>query len=342
MPDSSSPEAIPNRPVLCELHKTSSARVFYSEGKSGELEVVKQFLGEEDNAARGRFDLEAKFLGTLDHPQTPRLKEDNTDHFHPHFVMEPVMGVRDLREFFHRNSSPLMASRIIHSILSPIEYIHGQDLVHRDIKTGNIIGRFLGNPVLSDFGIAARRKSKRKLLDEEPRLPWADDDEEPTEEYQVVYHASTGLTETGGCIGTTDFMSPEQLRGQEVDTTSDIYNLGITFYEILYGKVPFPVDTGSDCTSDTSSESFLHEDHVSKNIMAYIKQIEAHRKVALRHVNERIDFSVPRGRDVPMPLIEVIDRATQKHPSERYQSAAEMREDLERAIARVGVSTVLA
>lgn len=337
----SSPEVTPGYPTVYQLHQSHTARVFYSERGLGELVVVKQFLGEEDSVARVRFSLEAATLGSLEHPQIPELLENNTDHFSPHFVMAAVERARNLQTFFRHNSLPLPASRAIHSILDPIGYIHDKNIVHRDIKTANILGRYAAKPVLGDFGIAAGRNEEYREVFETSTelLPWEGYDELP-KKFETFYNASTGLTDTVTSIGTPDYMSPEQAQVDDIDITSDIYSLGVTFYELLYGKLPFIASrnghNGFQPSPPEVPEFEDREDKIVDKIVppAFRDQAE----VMTKHIEENIDFTIPENRDIPRPLIAVVERATQKRPDDRYQSAAEMQEDVERAIRRVGDS----
>ena len=120
-----------------------------------------------------------------------------------------------------------------------------------------------------------------------------------------------GLTKTGRVLGTTDYVSPEQAMGQQVDARSDIYSLGIVLYEMLTGEVPFKAD----------------------NLVG----------VAMKHVNEKMPDVQKRRRDVSSALAAVVERATEKKPDKRYPDMNAMLADLENAleveVARAGRST---
>lgn len=269
---SSGPETIPDYQEVAPIHTSETARVFYAADPEGELVVVKQ-LTDEGQMVFGEYPTkvsflkEAKTLGELEHPQIPRLIADNTDHTNPHFVMAAVLGHRDLAQFKHV-SDPLAASRIAYSALEPLGYIHGQRIVHMDIKPQNILARWIGPSVLNDFGVSNR------------------------------------LGEMNLMGGTLPYMSPEHTRGQDVGVTTDIYGMGITLFALLYGRPPYEPYSLSDLR-DWQSQTGVF-------------------------------FPNDPERDVPTPLIEVVERATQKNPDDRYQSAEEMSEDLARAILAVG------
>ena len=119
------------------------------------------------------------------------------------------------------------------------------------------------------------------------------------------------MTKTGRVLGTTDYVSPEQAMGQQVDARSDIYSLGIVLFEMLTGEVPFKAD----------------------NLVG----------VAMKHVNEKIPDVQKRRRDVSSALAAVVERATEKKPDKRYSDMNAMLADLENAleveVARAGRST---
>jgi serine/threonine-protein kinase len=157
---------------------------------------------------------------------------------------------------------------------------HGRKLVHRDVKPQNVLIDPDGRAKVTDFGIARSLESK-------------------------------GLTATGRVLGTTDYVSPEQAMGEDVDERSDVYSLGIVLYEMLTGDVPF--------------------------------QAETQVGVAMKHVNEPLPDVLTRRPDVSAAVASVIDRATTKDARDRYGSVGEMVRDLEATLemeaARSGGTT---
>lgn len=302
------PESIPGYTEVAPIHSSNAFDTFFAQDPNNELVVVKQLsLNGASDEGRPKIDLrehilherlagEALLLEELEHPQLPRILTNNTDHTHPYFVMAPVLGLRDLKLFNHV-PNPLVASRIVHSVLEPLDYIHGMDIVHRDIKPSNIFARWTGSAVLGDLGIAARR--------EEVGTSFLNGIFS-----RKTYDAHTGLTDTHDAVGTAEYISPEQASNQGVDVSSDIYSLGVSFFELLYGKRPY-------------------EPEDRKN---YIDRINA----ISRRFYEDVDLTVPADRDIPSPLIGVVEKATQRKPADRYQSAKEMQEDLQRAVAETG------
>ena len=128
-------------------------------------------------------------------------------------TMEYVEG-RDIRALLSEKGKfpPNEAARIMLQICRALEAAHGEQVIHRDLKPQNIMLDERGRVFVMDFGIARSA-----------HLP--------------------GMTQTGALIGTPEYMSPEQARGETLDTRSDIFSLGVIFYEILTGKSPYPSDT---------------------------------------------------------------------------------------------------
>ncbi|KAB2909083.1 MAG: serine/threonine protein kinase [Ignavibacteriales bacterium] len=164
-----------------------------------------------------RFKTEAKAQYKLTHPyiiKLTRLVQFNDDYF---IVMEYVEGMT-LKDMLKKTGllPEDRALPIFHKILRGIGYAHSQGIIHRDIKPGNIIIDKSGNPKITDFGIA-------KILGDK------------------------GLTQTGTKLGTVYYMSPEQIKNPKaVDQRSDIYSLGVTFYEMLTGNLPYNVNFESE------------------------------------------------------------------------------------------------
>ena len=160
---------------------------------------------------RHRFEIEAKILGTLDHPNILKIFDSGAYGGLPFLVMELLEG-GSLKD---RIGQPIPCETVV-SILIPIAdslvYAHEHQILHRDVKPANILFRSDGTPVLTDFGIA-------KIIEDNS--------------YDKT------LTGTGFGVGTPEYMSPEQSMTGKVDGRSDEYSLGIIFYEMLTGHKPF-------------------------------------------------------------------------------------------------------
>jgi serine/threonine protein kinase len=162
-----------------------------------------------------RFDREAKALAKLSHPNIVRVHDYGDHEGKPYLVMEYLSG-GTLKEQMGKPMDYMEAARLLIPISEALCFAHKTNIIHRDIKPANILITASGNPMLSDFGIA-------KVLEADP--------------------TSTSLTGEGVGIGTPEYMSPEQGQGLKVDNRSDIYSLGVVFYELITGKKPFKADT---------------------------------------------------------------------------------------------------
>ena len=185
---------------LRKLGSTEHSGVYLAERESTHLQVVLKVLRQvpEHDASIGAFDRflqEYETIADMDHPNIVRIYDLGVSDEHAHIAME-YLGGGDLRQ-----------------IASALTAVHGQGVLHRDLKPGNIMLRKDGSIALIDFGLA-----KKVRLDAE-------------------------ITDKGEIFGTPYYMSPEQGHGNGVDERSDIYSLGVIFYEMLTGEKPFRAET---------------------------------------------------------------------------------------------------
>ena len=184
-------------------------------------EVALKFLPEElarDEVARRRFLREAQSAAALDHPFICHIHEIGEADGKDFIAMEYVEG-RTLRD--RLAPGPLAIAeclKIALEIAEALEKAHQNRIVHRDLKPSNIMLTPDGHAKVMDFGLA-KRVAREEENSEEATL--------------------TGLTREGSTVGTVPYMSPEQLKGEEVDTRSDIFSFGIILYEMLAGVHPF-------------------------------------------------------------------------------------------------------
>ncbi len=218
-----------------------------------------------------RFEREAITSANLKHPNIVVIHDVGSTGDYHYMVMELLEG-RTLREEIRaRGALPLTrAVQITYQLSSALDYAHQRELVHRDLKPGNIMIGAGDHVTLMDFGLVKALRGAR-------------------------------LTEAGSSVGTLEYMSPEQLGGEEIDRRSDIYSLGIVVYEMLAGCTPFRGDTPF---------------RVIQNVMYAPPP-------PLAQLNPSIPPSVQRE----------IERALSKHPAERHRSAGEFAEQLYRACA---------
>jgi eukaryotic-like serine/threonine-protein kinase len=227
-----------------------------------------------------RFRREARAVAQVSHPNVVAVIDAGEDGGRPYIVFEYVEGETLKHRIEELGHLPLdEAAAYAIEIGRGLGAAHSRMLVHRDVKPQNVLIDPEGRAKVTDFGIA------REL-------------------------ESDGLTKTGRVLGTTDYVSPEQAMGQEVDARSDIYSLGILLYEMLTGDVPFKAETLVG--------------------------------VAMKHVNEPMPDVQRKRRDTSSALAAVIDRSTAKEPKRRYSDMPAMLDDLEGAleveVARAGTA----
>ncbi|MGW0807096.1 Stk1 family PASTA domain-containing Ser/Thr kinase [Nonomuraea sp. NPDC002799] len=230
-----------------------------------------------DHTFQARFRREAQSAASLNHPAVVAVYDTGEDVSEgapvPYIVMEYVDG-RTLRDLLRqdRRLLPERATELVDGILRALDYSHRGGIVHRDIKPANVMITRAGDVKVMDFGIA------RAMAD-----------------------SAATMTQTAQVIGTAQYLSPEQARGERVDARSDVYSTGCVLYELLTGQPPF---TGDSPVA-----------------------------IAYQHVREepippsQIDPEIPAWADA------IVLKAMAKDPAHRYQSATEMRADMQRAMS---------
>ena len=205
-----------------------------------------------------RFQREVESTIQLSHPNIVSVLDvDETDEYHI-LVTEVVHGV-NLKEHILKNS-PLDIDEVIRiamMTLRGIEHAHDRGIIHRDIKPQNILLDTNGRVKITDFGIA-------KALSE------------------------TRMTETNQVIGSVQYISPEQAKGQNTDERTDIYSFGVMLFELLTGRLPYEAETAVS--------------------------------VALKHISEPFP-NISEYRDIPVGLKNIIMKCTEKEPVNRYRHA---------------------
>lgn len=219
-----------------------------------------------DPIAVARFQREARAMADLDHPHIVRITDIGEEEGQQYLAMEYVAGL-DLKRYIkeHAPLSNEEAVRIMGQILLAMRLAHTHGIVHRDLKPQNVLLTPDGDAKVTDFGIA-------------------------------VAFAETSLTQTNSMLGSVHYLSPEQARGSKATVQSDIYAMGIIFYEMLTGHIPYDGDSAVT--------------------------------IALQHFQKPLPSIIAENPNVPQALENVVIKATAKKLTDRYQSVAEMYVDL--------------
>ncbi|WP_040704232.1 Stk1 family PASTA domain-containing Ser/Thr kinase [Nocardiopsis salina] len=264
-------DEIVGRGGMAEVHRARDLRL----DRLVAIKTLRHDLAK-DHVFQARFRREAQSAASLNHPAIIAVYDTGEDMIDgvsiPYIVMEYVDG-RTLKELLDddRRLLPDRSAELVDGVLNALEYSHGNGIVHRDIKPANVMLTRSADVKVMDFGIA------RSMSDDQATM-----------------------TQASQVIGTAQYLSPEQARGERVDPRSDIYSTGCVLYELLTGGPPF---TGDSPVS-----------------------------IAYQHVRE--DPVPPSEVDpqVPQWLEDVTLRAMTKDREERYQNAAEMRADIQRGL----------
>ena len=255
-----------------------------------------------------RFRNERQILANLDHPNIAHLLDGgSTEDGLPYFVMEYIEGEPLYAYCDERRLTTHERLRLFLSVCDAIRYAHSKQVVHRDIKPSNILVTPEGTPKLLDFGIA-------KLLD-------------PTQAAETI-----DMTLTAMRLMTPEYASPEQVKGEPVTPASDIYALGVLLYELLSGHRPYQL-----------KHRALHE--VARIIceeepFGLSTGLTREANLVSRYADESAGLESlfrARGstletlrRELAGDLERIIMKALRKSPTERYQTADELREDITR------------
>lgn len=256
---------------MAEVHRGRDLRL----GRDVAIKMLRTDLAR-DNTFQMRFRREAQNAAALNHPAIVAVYDTGeerapTGEVLPYIVMEFVAG-RTLKEVLAAEGRimPRRALEMTADICAAIEFSHRHGIIHRDIKPGNVMLTPNGQVKVMDFGIA-----------------------------RALASGATTMTQTSAVIGTAQYLSPEQARGEAVDARSDVYAAGCVLFELLCGHPPFVGDSPV--------------------------------AVAYQHVREDPRPPSDSNQDVTPDINAVVLKALAKNPINRYQSAAEMRADLLRA-----------
>lgn len=270
---------------MAEVHEGRDLRL----GRRVAVKILRPDLAKDPNF-QARFRREAQSAASLNHPNIVAVYDTGEDILEgdgdrpvivPYIVMEYVDGMT-LRQLLGsgRKLLPERALEITAGVLSALDYAHRHGIVHRDIKPANVMLTRTGDVKVMDFGIA-----------------------------RAVNEAATSMTAASAVMGTAQYLSPEQARGEVVDARSDLYSTGVLLYELLTGRPPF---TGESAVA-----------------------------IAYQHVSEMPNPPSQLDPGVSSEVDAVVLRALAKRTDDRYQSAIEFRSDVERAIVGAPVTAAL-
>jgi hypothetical protein len=249
---------------LLELLGRGGMASVYRADRGGELVALKRpltaFLENPDFVKR--FEREADIGRTLNHPNIVRILERGDVEGVPYFTMELVVG-QTLQGLLKTRGAlePQAAAGVVAQAAEALDLAHGKGVIHRDLKPSNIMLLPDGTAKVMDFGIASARRFE-------------------------------GLTATGDFLGTPDYVAPEVIEGSDAEPRSDLYSLGIVFYELLTGRRPFTGDTP----------------------FAILK----------KHCTETPPPPSRLRGDVPQDLDAVVVRLLEKEPAARFKDAEEL------------------
>ncbi|MGP4043353.1 Stk1 family PASTA domain-containing Ser/Thr kinase [Streptomyces sp. 2A115] len=253
---------------MAEVHLAHDTRL----GRTVAVKTLRADLAR-DPSFQARFRREAQSAASLNHPAIVAVYDTGEDYIEgisiPYIVMEYVDG-STLRELLHsgRKLLPERAMEMTIGILQALEYSHRNGIVHRDIKPANVMLTRNGQVKVMDFGIA-----------------------------RAMGDSGMTMTQTAAVIGTAQYLSPEQAKGEQVDARSDLYSTGCLLYELLTVRPPFIGDSPV--------------------------------AVAYQHVREEAQPPSNFDPEITPEMDAIVLRALVKDPDYRYQSADEMRVDIE-------------
>ena len=260
--------------VLRQLGRGGMGLVYLARDRMLDTDVAIKVLRSDLRAGiERRFRSEIRLARQVRHRNVCGIHEYGEDGPLHYIVMEYIEG-QDLRASVRRGHGlpPDEAFEVMIQAAEGLQAIHDAGIIHRDLKTANIMRDHRGQVRLMDFGIAKQAEGEG---------------------------VERGVTGTGQLVGTPDYMSPEQIRGEKLDFRSDTYALGVVIFEVFTGRMPFHSATPVG--------------------------------IIMKHLEERPPLRGPEAARLPGPLVPVLERALAKDREARHPTASALAEDLRRA-----------
>ena len=295
-------------------------------GRTVAIKMLKSDLAN-DPAFEARFRQEAQASARMAHPTIVRVydagEETNTDangnqRKYPFIVMEFVKG-KLLRELLHERRLTLQETLDYSvGVLTALEFSHRAGVIHRDIKSANIMINEAGQIKVMDFGIA-----------------------------RAVSESSATVAHTAGIVGTAQYFSPEQAKGEDVDARTDLYSTGVLLYEMLCGRPPFKGETAVSVAYQHVSEPVLPPSHFDKTVSpaldaVALRALEKNREQRFQTAQEFREhlIAAATGAAMPTSLASAAQAATPEPPSPAEENPAA--NDFEAMLAAAGINSTTA
>ncbi len=263
------------------------------------IKLIKR--GMDTRTVLRRFALERQTLAMLNHPNIARLYDGgSTDDGLPYFVMEHIAGLPITKYCREKRLSIEDRLRLFRKVCAALSYAHRNLVIHRDLKPANILVDASGEAKLLDFGIA-------KLLSADEAT------------------ATSEMTAQGACFVTPEYASPEQIKGQQVSTSSDVYALGILLYELLTGRRPYSFQNRSPL-------------EIERTITKANPVPPSQAITPSQASGGQIGISAGKlSKKIKGDLDTILMKALQKEPDRRYDSVDQLSDDLRRHLEGVPI-----